>query len=300
MNVFVTGATGFLGTNLLKKLVLDRRINKIYALVRNPRTAELDRRVEYINGDLASLKGMVLDGKVDAVVHLAAAIRENKEADLYTVNVDGTRNVVEFCRKNRIDRLLFTSSVNVYLKHQGVYAKTKVLAEDVVKGSGLKYCIFRVAMVYGLHDLTLSRLIDFARKYHFVPVFGDGKKLEQPVYVEEAAEFLRNALFLNKSGYVVDVAGKEAYPYNEMLRLVCRVLGQKAVFIHIPVPLLVAAIGIFKKIGIRIPLNIEQIYHTDEDLSSDMSREAVEFSVVLRDMERNLREYLLGQNTQDL
>jgi nucleoside-diphosphate-sugar epimerase len=293
MNVFVTGATGFLGKNFVKKLACDSRINKIYLLVRKPLAPRASGRIEYITGDLDSIKNIVLGDKIDAVVHLAAAIRSDDPTESYRVNVDGTRNVVDFCNKNKIGRLVFTSSVNVYLKHKGAYSKDKLLAEDTIKAGGLKYCIFRVGLVYGPTDPTLCRLIDFIRKYHIAPVFGDGKKLKQPVYIEEVTDFLRNALFLNRFDYTVDIAGKNAVTYNEMLKLLCRVLNQKAFLFHIPVRLLVTAIEVFKKIGIRIPLNVEQIYHTDENLSFDMSRTAGDFAVKLDDMGSNLKKYIV-------
>jgi len=294
MNVFITGATGFLGKNFVKKLAGDARIDKIYLLVRKPPAARAGGRIEYITGDLDSIKNIVLGGKADAVVHLAAAIRSDDPAESYRVNVDGTRNVVDFCSRNKIGRLIFTSSVNVYLKHKGIYSQTKLLAEDIIKAGGLKYCILRVGLVYGPADLTLCRLADFIKKYRFVPVFGGGNKLKQPIYVDEVTDFLRNALFLNHSDCTVDIAGKNAVTYNEMLKLLCKVLKRKAVLLHIPVSLLVTAIEIFKKIGMKAPLNVEQVYHTDTNLSFDMSRTASDFSVELNDMESNLKKYIVG------
>jgi hypothetical protein len=48
------------------------------------------------------------------------------------------------------------------------------------------------------------------------------------------------------------------------------------------------------KIGIKVPLNVEQVYHTDTNLSFDMSRTMSDFSVELNDMERNLKKYIAG------
>ncbi len=292
MNIFITGVTGFLGSNLVKQLVPDVRINKIYMFTRKSHSANADSRIKYIKGDLDTIKNIVLEEKIDAVIHLAADVRGDNVKKLYKVNVEGTSNVIEFCRRNCIRKLIFTSSVNVYLKHKGAYARTKILAEDMVRDSGLEYCIFRLAAVYGLNDGGISRIIDFIRKYRIVPVFGDGKKLEQPIYIDEATEFLHKALFLRKFNITVDVCGKTSMSYNEMLILLGKVLNTKVILFHISANFIIFIINFLTMLKLPCPLTIEQIYHIDEDLSRHMTQEVLDFSVNLQDMEVNLRKYI--------
>jgi nucleoside-diphosphate-sugar epimerase len=292
MNIFITGATGFLGSNLVKQVIPDVRINKIYLFTRKSLPVNADSRIKYIKGDLDTIKDIVLKEKIDAVIHLAGAMRSDNFKKLYKVNVEGTSNVVEFCRRNYIRKLIFTSSVNVYLKHEGAYPRTKILAEDIIRNSGLEYCIFRLAAVYGLNDSGICRIIDFIRKYRIVPVFGDGKKLEQPIYIDEATEFLHKALFLRKFNITIDVCGKTSMSYNEMLILLGRVLNIKVTLFHIPVNFIIFIINFLTILKLPCPLTIEQIYHIDEDLNRDMNQTIIDFSVNLQDMESNLKKYI--------
>ncbi len=292
MNILINGATGFLGSNFVKRLIPDVRINKIFLFTRKSPPVNVDSRIEYIQCDLDTIKDIVLKEKIDVVVHLAAAMRSDNFMKLYKVNVEGTSNVIEFCRRNCIRKLIFTSSVNVYLKHRGAYAKTKILAEDLVRNSGLEYCIFRLALVYGLNDGGVNRIIDFIRKYRIMPVFGDGKKLEQPIYIDEAIEFLHKALFLRKFNITVDACGKTSIPYNEMIILLGRVINIKVALFHIPVNFIIFFISFLTMFKFPCPLTCEQIYHIDEDLNSDMNQTIIDFSVNLQDMETNLRKFI--------
>jgi NADH dehydrogenase len=287
MNIFITGATGFLGSNLLKRLIPEERIDKIFLLTRKSLPPDADVRIEYIRGDLETVKDVVLKEKVDVVIHLAAAMRSENFKELHKVNVEGTANLVEFCRKNHARRIIFASSINVHLKNQGAYAKSKILAEDLVKNSGLEYCIFRFALVYGLNDGGLCRIVDFIKKYKLVPVFGDGKKLEQPIYIDEAVDFLLKGIFLNKSNLTVDLCGKTSISYNEMVLLLGRALKIKVALVHIPVSFVIFIIRFLNLLKLPCPLTCEQVYHINEDLSLDMNQALADFSVELKDMEVN-------------
>jgi nucleoside-diphosphate-sugar epimerase len=131
MKVVVTGGTGFLGQHLIRVLCergrltdaagRERALDRIVA-VDQGQCAEpvTDRRVSYVPGDVAdaSFIGGVLDGDTDSVFHLAAVVSGAAERDFdlgMRVNLDGTRWLLEACRRQRQPpKLVFASSVAVF------------------------------------------------------------------------------------------------------------------------------------------------------------------------------------------
>ena len=114
MRIVVTGATGNVGTSVLRALAQDERVEEIVGVARrlpewaNPRTRWVSADVE--RDDLAStFKG------ADAVIHLAWLIQPSRdEAELARVNVHGSRKVFETAARAGVPRLVYASSIGVY------------------------------------------------------------------------------------------------------------------------------------------------------------------------------------------
>lgn len=183
MIAFVTGATGFLGVNLIEELTregwqvvaLHRKTSDLRPLVRlNVTLKEGDVT------DIASLERALPEG-VDAVFHLAGAVGffgPKRYEEQRRTNVDGTRNMVEVALKKKPRRFIHTSTVLVYdysnpgriteetpMNGQGSrlnYIRTKALADgEVQKGvdQGLDAVILHASAMFGAYDVsTWSRL----------------------------------------------------------------------------------------------------------------------------------------------
>ena len=158
MNVVITGAAGFLGQRLARKLLArdalsapdgaPAPIDRLVLLDVVPPPDLGDRRVRVVTGDLAdaSIVRDAIDADVGSVFHLAAVVSGQAEADFdlgMRVNLDASRLVLDACRANgNAPRVLFTSSVAVYggelpplvddataLTPQSSYGAEKAIAE---------------------------------------------------------------------------------------------------------------------------------------------------------------------------
>lgn len=173
---FVTGATGFLGINLIQELT--GRGWKVYALHRKSSNLKyLDRfPVEKIEGDitdLASLQAAVPEG-IDVLFHMAASTNLwSKHNDLQRkINVEGTQNVIQVALEKKVKRMVHTSSVAAYGFHKEIikedtpstamesevnYFITKyqseVLVKKAVKEQGLPAVIINPGHIMGPFDL---------------------------------------------------------------------------------------------------------------------------------------------------
>lgn len=151
MSVLVTGASGFVGTALIKKL-LEKR-HKVYGLSRHPPIGS--KNLVPVKGDilLPDLGMGEVPEDIHAVHHVAGlhSLGEDRDGSIWQTNVKGTRNVLDFCVKNGIFRLYFTSTA--YTWECNPYGRSKIQNEEDVREYsrkyGLKTTIFKPSIIMG-------------------------------------------------------------------------------------------------------------------------------------------------------
>lgn len=207
MRALVTGAGGFLGRYIVEQSLA--RGDTVRGIGRG-HYPELEKLgIEFRRVDIHDREATVAACEGVAVVYHVAAIAGiwGPWAEFYDINVTGTRNVLEGCRRHGVKRLVFTSSPSVTFDGQdqsGIdesvgysrrwlchYAQTKALAEQAVLAAngrdGLSTCALRPHLIWGPRDTQLvPRLIARAKSGRLRQV-GDGRNLIDTIYVENAA-----------------------------------------------------------------------------------------------------------------
>lgn len=170
--VALTGASGFIGSAILQKLVQCKY--EVRALGRKPQQdTEL---VKWIQGDLnntAALRKLVKDAF--AVIHCAGQVRGNSLEAFTQTNVDGTKNLLRVTRDQAVrPRFLLISSLAARQPELSWYAKSKQMAEQaLIDYSGnLQWTVFRPTAVYGPGDKEIKPIFS-ATRYGFLPVVGN-------------------------------------------------------------------------------------------------------------------------------
>lgn len=193
--ILVTGATGFLGRHLIKKLE-EKKIS-YKALVRNKEISHKN----YIYGNLLDKESLEkATHLVDIIIHLAAVIDEENK-NLFRVNLTGTKNLIELAEKEKIKQFIFISSSLVSFENlENDYIKSKKQAEEILKNSNLNWTILRPTLIYGSGDKkNLSMILNFIRKSPVVPIFS-GSLYLQPVFVNDVVQAILASLN-NKRAY---------------------------------------------------------------------------------------------------
>lgn len=266
-SALVTGGHGFAASWLVKALlergdrvrVLDRPDPRLTD-VGTPRPSALrlhgiDGEVEIFEADLRDAEGIAraVEG-VDAVYHLAAqTIVGNAKAsprETFEVNVQGTWNVLEACREQEVERVVFASSDKAYgasdrlpyredfpLRAVHTYDASKaaadILARSYWHSYGLPVAVTRFANLYGGGDLNFSRLIPEAISAVLdgrPPVIrSDGSPQRDFLYVEDAARaYLAIAEALDDGtarGEAYNAGGDAPHSVSEVLELIAEVAG---------------------------------------------------------------------------
>ncbi|MBI2105462.1 NAD(P)-dependent oxidoreductase [Candidatus Woesearchaeota archaeon] len=220
MKILITGATGFVGKNLLKA------IDKDYD-VRILSRKKLDRKNVYI-GDLFDKNVLLEATKVDIVIHLAGITK----GDVMKVNSIGTKNLIEACIVNNVEKFIFISSYNSILKTR--YGESKKSAEDYVRDSGLKYIIFRPTVIYGPeNNKDIDMLAKMIKKYSIAIIPGNGEVKLQPLFVNDLVNAILKVIKSDIKNRTYFIAG-EMLSFNQIVDKICKTFSKKAIEIHIP------------------------------------------------------------------
>ena len=269
--VLVTGASGFVGSHTIPALL--RAGHGVVAFVRTPAAGETvlsglppaDRdRIAIRVGDVvapASLREAMAG--VDAVVHLVALPRDRHQgADLRLVNTEGTRAVVVAMQASGIRRLLHMSALlNVSLPSPSAYATSKLLAEAIVRSSGLDWTILQPSTQFGESDGFFNLIASTVRLSPFVtPMPGDGRTRFQPIHADDVA---RVALLCLEDpttvGSTFALGGPRAWTYRELVGEVVSALGARRAIVPVPVPLIRVVAGTAERLGLPFPASTDQL-----------------------------------------
>ena len=225
--ILVTGATGFIGTEVIRLLAPKYTIR-----IFSRRHIQIPG-IEVIVGDLTKQKDIekAVSG-IDCIVHLAATIIGDEKIT-YEFNVTSTKLLVEAAKKQKIKQFIFLSSENVLWPHQSSYGRSKMKGEQIVNELR-QHLILRCSVVYGPgNKINLGRIIIFVKKMKFILIPGTGKHLMQPIHVKDVAHFIKNGIDKRIEGNYV-IAGASRISLNEFVDLVARFLGKKIIKFHIP------------------------------------------------------------------
>ena len=271
LNILVTGATGFIGTHLVRKLTTnhDHRISALVRAQSNISRIE-GNNVNIVTCDIQDRHRLSEVAKnADIVLHLAA-VKEHYESreSIMSTNVQGTKNLLD-CSTN-VKQFIFASSTLVS-NPSDVYSESKKESERAIKESGINYTILRIAPVFGSGDATnLSRLIELIQQGKSIPIPGDGKQLIQPTHVDDVVKAFESAMmngeFINRTCVI---AGKPI-TLAEFIDSVSRILGKKPKGVHVPVGILRPMIKVYQKISDAPKITVEQLNNLGKTSSGDV------------------------------
>jgi len=273
MRIFLTGATGFVGGHVLKRLVAEGY--SVKALVRDPAKAKLlaSDQIQLIQGDVA--EGSGLDEGMrdcDAVIHLVGIIAETGKATFARIHHIGTRNLVEAAKRNGISRFIQMSALGVRADGVSKYQTSKWEGEEAVRQSGMDYCILRPSLIFGPDSGFVTQMLDVMRKAPvFRPIPGSGKPLFRPIFVEDVSvcfvQALTNPRVTNK---ILELGGGEELSLNEVLQTIADCAGIRKPAFHVPMPLMFMGAAVAQTILPHPPVTVGQLRMLKEGSTCDI------------------------------
>jgi nucleoside-diphosphate-sugar epimerase len=224
---FVTGGSGFLGSNLCRYL-LDKG-HEVISFHQNPRATPARKGFVDIVGDIRDGRALsrAMRG-ADIIVHVAAVIAHDSDETLRSTIVDGTRAVFAAAHENAIARVIHISSTAVYgsttpspmredaqLKSVDAYGEAKVQAEQICeefRRKGMTVSVLRPKSIIGPGRLGLfAMFFEWARTAHNFPILGDGKNKYQHLDVDDMCDviYLCSTLIADVVNDTFNIGAKE-------------------------------------------------------------------------------------------
>ena len=298
-NILITGATGFIGSHLVKALLKSNLNVKVNALVRiSSDIAKLKSLggINYLYGDLqdkASLKKAIKG--IDVLFHLAGILGKHglSESMCYAVNVEGTRNLLEVCAGNgQIRQFIYLSSAGVLgpnvenadeaypFNPSNIYEITKAEAEKIASyyynKMKVPVTVLRPEFLYGPGDMHLLGLFKAIKKRMFFLIDG-GQSFLHPTYIEDIIQALLTCCGNTATiGETYLIAGERSITVKEFTGLIAKYLGVKRInrSLSAKTAALIARVFEFSLpiLNIDPPLTLSRVKFFAESRSYDTSK----------------------------
>lgn len=276
MNIFLTGSTGFVGQNMVPRLLGEG--HAVRALVRNlpgQRLLQGFRR----NGDFNYSLGDVVSGSgldegmngCDAVIHLVGIIQEKGSNTFDAVHHLGTRNVVEAAKRTGIRRFVHMSAIGVRADGVAEYQRSKWKGEEAVRSCGIPFCILRPSLIFGPGDGFVTQMMDMMKRSPlFRPVPGDGNPRFRPVSIDDITFCSARALTEEAAtDQTIELGGADDLTLNEVLEEIARCAGVHKAPLHVPMPLMYVAAALAGVLP-NPPVTVDQLRMLREGSTCDI------------------------------
>lgn len=244
MRIVVAGGTGFIGSEVVKRL-LERGDAEVAVTTRDP--ARADRwpgRVEMLQafaGDRLTL-GRAFT-RADVVVNCIQfpnhPVEDPGKGRTYMeVDGHGTTVAVEAAKRVGVRRFVYLSGAGAGQNRPQPWFRAKDIAEGAIRASGLEHAVVRPSWIYGPRDHSMNRFVTFCRKLPVVPVIGNGKTPVYPIHVDDVARAVVELVHRPDATDKALELGGERMTMDEVIRTIQSVLRRRRPLVHHPVKLM--------------------------------------------------------------
>ena len=255
MKVLVTGGAGFIGSHVVDLLVQENCQVVIIDNLSTGLVENINPAANFIKMDIRSnqILDLFITEKFDSVIHLAAQTMVHKSLEMpdydCDINISGTVNILEACRKTNVKRIVFSSTAAVYgnvttlpveegsqKTPTSFYGLSKLTCEEYLsmynKIYSLEYMVLRYANVYGERqgDGGEGGVISiFARKINQsqpILIFGDGSQTRDFIYVGDIASANYQALLTTHANKACNISTQTETSVNQLIEYMEEVAGK--------------------------------------------------------------------------
>jgi nucleoside-diphosphate-sugar epimerase len=316
LKILITGGSGFLGINLVRHLLQKGYRDIVVLDIADFDYPDVASLMAFVKGDIRDRKKLFDAMKgVDIVIHTAAALPLYKKEEIFTTDVDGTRNLLEAAHQCHVERFIHISSTAVYgipdhhplyendkLDGVGPYGKAKIMAEEVCleyRRKGMCVPILRPKSFVGPERLGVFALFyDWAKDGHGFPMIGNGKNRYQLLDVEDLCEaiFLCMSLEKERVNDTFNIGAKEFKTMKEDYQAVLDAAGYGKKIVALPAVPVMLALRFLEALKLS-PL-YKWVYETaskDSFVSIEKAEKALGYKPKLSNQEalvRNFKWYL--------
>ncbi len=262
--VVITGAAGLVGQNLLT-VFSERSDLDIVAIDKHSYNMEI---VKQLHPEIKTITADLLEPEAwqdafenaDVVIALHAQITGKTLEPFTQNNIEATKTMLAVCKEKNVPFIIHASSSVVNSVADDHYTATKIEQEELVKASGIDYCILRPTLMFGWFDPKhLGWLARFMQRIPVFPIPGDGRYLRQPLYNRDFCKAIEVCLDRQPVGQIYDLVGHEKIDYIDMIRAIKKVKKLHTIILPIPLNLFHFLLKTYALFSNRPPFTSDQL-----------------------------------------
>ncbi len=246
-SIAINGATGYIGTHVADELI--RQGEQPVCLVRASASRDA-KLVASLGAKVAEADAQATDGSLkkalagcDRLVHLIGSIAPPKGTRLEDLQTGTARRYLEAAEQAGVRKVLMVTALGCGPDAASEYHRTKWLAEEALRGSGLDWVIVQPSLVVGRtvghrDSKLVRRYLDLIADKPRIPLVLGGRNLVQPIAVADLAKAMAKVLASSRwDGRTLQIAGKDTLSTRDFVGELMRVRGVNKNFLTIPAPL---------------------------------------------------------------
>ena len=234
MNILVTGGAGFVGSNLIKKLLnQNHNVVSIDNYSTGLKSNEFPK-CKYINFDIRNINNYSAYGDFDIIFHLAAIARIQPSfinpEEYFNTNANATMKLAKYCSSNNIPLIYAGSSSHHSGKFKNPYTFSKDIGEEIIQlfqlHYNLKATITRFYNVYGPYQLLegnyttlIGRWINNIKNGTQCEIYGNGEQRRDFTHVDDIVDALILIMEKQAYGYEFELGRGKNYSVNEVAKM---------------------------------------------------------------------------------
>tara|TARA_Y200000002_G_scaffold116224_1_gene95131 strand:+ start:1426 stop:2286 length:861 start_codon:yes stop_codon:yes gene_type:complete len=234
MKIVVIGGSGFLGSHVADKLT---QAGHKVTIFDNKKSKWISKNQKMVVGDVLNLGDLdKVISQCDVVYNFAAISdideAENKPQVTANINIIGTLNILELCKKYKIKRIMFASTIYVYSLEGNFYRCSKQAAESFIEEYNrlfkLDYTILRYGSIYGPRSDNrngLYKIIEAAIDKNEIIYEGDKEARREYIHVEDAADASVEMLEKKFKNQNIILTGQQSLKVYDVMKMLSEILG---------------------------------------------------------------------------
>jgi nucleoside-diphosphate-sugar epimerase len=280
--VAITGATGFLGSALARRLASAG--HEVRGLSRDPDAAPAQSGVTWFRCrlphevDPAGLRG------ADVLVHCAYDTRFTRAARARAVNVDGSALLLRERERAGVRKVVFISSLSAHADARSVYGRTKLEVESLL---GEHDAALRPGLIIGEGGVFFRTARSIAR-IPFIPLFYGGEQRVQTVAIDDVCTAVEAIIAKDLAG-VISVAEREPVRLRDFYGAVARALGKRPRFVVLPGGLTLLGLRAAERLGFRLPISSDNLLGLERLRAFDLDQDIERLGFEPRSMQESLK-----------
>ena len=255
--ILVTGAEGFTGKFVCEELLKRGVFFKASIKPNKSKKWFVDRNIEAVETDIF---------KKDQLINSLKGCKGL--INVTSIGFGAAPIIIKSCLEAKLKRVIFISSTSIFTSLDARSKSIRLKAEQSISQSNLDWTILRPTMIYGTkNDRNMIKLIKYIDKFLFIPIIGNGRSLQQPVFVRDLAwaivEVFNSEKTINKK---INLSGGDSKTFNEVIDIISKELGKQIFKIYFPKSPIIFFIKILENyFNFRLPIKAEQFERLNED-----------------------------------